>query len=192
MRRDKFLILIVLVSMMMTVACACGNTEEGIAMITEEKENSEERTEEQTEAKEKFLHVFVCGKVKNPGVYRLKNGARIVDAIEAAGGLTKDAAETSVNQAQKIEDGQQITIPSKHEQQESLKEEPSSEESNRISINQATKEELMSLPGIGESKADSIIAYREEHGGFQSTEDLMKISGIKEGVYNKIKDKITL
>ena len=90
-----------------------------------------------------------------------------------------------------MEDGQQIYIPSREEQQVSTAKTGESSD-GLISINQATKEEFMTLPGIGEAKAESIISYREEHGKFQSTEDLMKISGIKEGVYNKIKDYITL
>ena len=103
-----------------------------------------------------------------------------------------DAAYDSVNQAQKMEDGQQIYIPSKTDQQSTLTQKSDESSSDLISINQASKEELMTLPGIGESKADRILAYRQEHGGFKSLEELMNISGIKEGVYNKMKDYITL
>ena len=125
-------------------------------------------------------------------MYRVKKDDRIVAAIEAAGGLTRDAAYDSVNQAQKMEDGQQIYIPSKTDQQSTLTQKSDESSSDLISINQASKEELMTLPGIGESKADRILAYRQEHGGFKSLEELMNISGIKEGVYNKMKDYITL
>ena len=125
-------------------------------------------------------------------MYQVKKDDRIVAAIEAAGGLTRDAAYDSVNQAQKMEDGQQIYIPSKTDQQSTLTQKSDESSSDLISINQASKEELMTLPGIGESKADRILAYRQEHGGFKSLEELMNISGIKEGVYNKMKDYITL
>ena len=91
-----------------------------------------------------------------------------------------------------MEDGQQIYIPSKTDQQSTLTQKSDESSSDLISINQASKEELMTLPGIGESKADRILAYRQEHGGFKSLEELMNISGIKEGVYNKMKDYITL
>lgn len=190
MKKRNRWILIILYIMLIAAICACSKSDSGKEiLISSEKMSKPE--EEKTTSNEK-IQVFVCGEVKNPGVYRLNQDDRVVTAIEAAGGLTKDAAYASINQAQKMKDGEQIYIPSKSEQQNTLTEASKKSSSNLISINQASREELMTLPGIGESKADSIIAYRQEHGVFQSTEDLMKISGIKEGVYNKIKDYITL
>ena len=144
------------------------------------------------------IAVHVCGQVKKPGVYTLAQGARVSDAIDAAGGLTKEAAGDFINQAQKLEDEQQVYVPNQEEAKESPKviqqetnNESHSENKGLVNINQATREELMTLPGIGEAKADMIITYREEHGKFASIEDIKNISGIKDGVFNKICDLIT-
>ena len=149
-----------------------------------------------TESVGKKIFVHVCGQVKHPGVYQLSSDDRIVAAIKAAGGFTKKAAGESINQAEKVSDGQQIYIPSRKEtgKQESSKKAggQGSLSDGKININTAGKEELMTLSGIGESKAADIIAYRQEHGPFSKTEDIMKIQGIKEGIYNKIKDSITI
>lgn len=157
--------------------------------------NSEETS---TSVEQESIAVHVCGQVKNPGVYTLAQGARVSDAIDAAGGLTKDAAGDFINQAQKLEDEQQVYVPNQEEAKESPKEvqqetnnESHSENKGLVNINQATREELMTLPGIGEAKADMIITYREDHGKFASIEDIKNISGIKDGVFNKICDLIT-
>lgn len=155
--------------------------------------------EEQTSVNQESIAVHVCGQVKNPGVYTLAKGARVSDAIEAAGGLTKKAAGDFINQAQKLEDEQQIYVPNKEEANEAplITQQENGNNANRsvnkelININQATREELMTLPGIGEAKADMIMTYREEHGRFATIEEIKNISGIKDGVYNKICDLIT-
>ncbi|MDO4943059.1 MAG: helix-hairpin-helix domain-containing protein [Lachnospiraceae bacterium] len=188
MKKCKMVILITICFMLMAAVCACEKESEDIVVSTEDR--SEQETEESPS--DSAIQIYICGEVKHPGVYQFDRDARIISAIEAAGGLTKEAASEGINQAQKMEDGQQIYVPSRTEQQKMSTEKPGKDSGGLISINQATKEEFMTLPGIGEAKADSIISYREEHGSFQSTEDLMKISGIKEGVYNKIKDYITL
>lgn len=150
--------------------------------------------------------VYVCGAVKHSGVYHLPSGARIVDAIEAAGGCTKNADAECLNQAEFVTDGQRLYIPKKGEQSQASADQNqintfnnSQEnetitgiESGKINLNTATKEQLMTLPGVGESKALAILAYRQEHGGFQSVDEIKKISGIKDGVYNKIKDSIVV
>ena len=154
--------------------------------------------EVKTSVEEESIAVHVCGQVKKPGVYTLAKGARVSDAIDAAGGLAKEAAGDFINQAQKVEDEQQVYVPSQEEAKESPKEvqqETSNdshlENKGLVNINQATKEELMTLPGIGEAKADMIISYREEHGRFATIGEIKNISGIKDGVYNKICDLIT-
>lgn len=136
-----------------------------------------------------FVHI--CGEVENPGVYELPEGSRIFEAVEAAGGFTEQAAESSMNLAGKITDGMQIVILSQDEMriQESAAEEAAA---GRININTASREQLMTLPGIGEARADDIIRYREESGGFQTIEDIKKVSGIKDAAYQKIKDSITV
>lgn len=163
----------------------------------DQKEQNEKNTQQvATKKKSNSIFVHVCGAVKKPGVYELQSNARICDAIKAAGGLKKKAADTEVNQAQALTDGEQVCIPYKIDDEESTVADGSGTssgmEGNKISINQATAEELMTLPGIGESKAQSIIQYREEHGGFQKIEDIKNIQGIKDGVFNKIVDCIVL
>ncbi|MEG2440947.1 MAG: helix-hairpin-helix domain-containing protein [Acetivibrio sp.] len=155
------------------------------------------------------IEVYICGAVKNPGVYALKTGDRVNDAIERSGGLCDDADLEDWNLAAKIEDGGKICILTKKEakkrrkemsQKESLTKESketaevleTSESDGKVNINTASKAELMTLTGIGEAKAEAILSYREKNGTYGSLEDLMKIEGIKSGVYNKIKDYIKL
>ena len=127
-------------------------------------------------------------------------GSRLYEAVSAAGGLREDAEDASLNQASLVEDGQQIYVPTQEEvangtfggaAEEGIVE-SSQPSDGKMNINTADKTQLMTLPGIGESKAAAIITYRETHGNFQSIEDLMKVSGIKEGVFQKIQDKITI
>ena len=144
----------------------------------------------------------VAGAVRTPGVVKLARGARVYEAIELAGGFAKDAAISAVNQASVLQDGQQLYIVTVEEQK--TKQLSSSEDSletsgegrvadaGKVNINQASEEELMTLPGIGASKAADIVRYREEQGRFEQIEDIMNISGIKEAVFGKIKDKITV
>ncbi len=204
-----------------------------------------EKTEETS-----VICVDVSGAVVNPGVYRLPEGARVYEAIAAAGGFLPEADTDVLNQAARLEDEDQIRIPSAtKEAAESAGDSPGenfgkntgenigqnsrdgskesspqsgendtdtendrqekasyglirknqnsqetetsvSENEGRININSASAEQLQTLPGIGESKAAAIIAYRETHGSFSAAEEIMQISGIKEGLYSKIKDKI--
>ena len=130
--------------------------------------------------------IYISGAVKHPGVYELKSNSRVNDAVSAAGGFKKKADRDSLNLAAYINDGEHIHISFK----EKIKSDD--ESSSLVNINKASKEELMTLPGIGESKADSIIKYRDENNGFNSIEELMNISGIKEGVYSKISEYITI
>lgn len=165
---------------------------------TEEQETLEE-TEHNTEKikEEKTLVIYICGAVVSPGVYELPEEARVVHAIEAAGGLREDADTVTVNQARRLEDGEQIRILTKEEAEavdtntdiEGMK---ASGESGKVNINQADVAELMTLPGIGQVKANAIIEYRETNGRFTSIADIKKISGIKESVFSKIEDLITV
>ncbi len=152
-------------------------------------ENTEQKlTEDKTKS---LLYVHVCGQVKNPGVYQLEEGARIFDAVQLAGGLTEEAWEEAINLAKIVTDGEQIRIPDQTEAELFLLEETQTE-SGLINLNQATKEQLMTLTGIGEARAKDIIAYREEHGAFQTIEDIMKVPGIKEAAFGKIKNEIVV
>ena len=130
--------------------------------------------------------VYICGAVKHPGVYRLHGDARVCDAVDAAGAF-------AVNQARLLTDGEQITIPRKGKKSSTKGRTGTDDKvSGLVNINQADLAELMTLAGIGEAKAQLIIDYRTENGSFSSIEDIMKISGIKEGIYNRIKDQITI
>lgn len=145
--------------------------------------------------------VYICGAVKHPGVYRFTQAARVCDVVEAAGGFTKNAATASVNQARYITDGEQIDILSKKQWRKSQKQiqegSPSDnnstlQDSGKVNLNTATETELMTLSGVGQSKAKAIIDYRTQNGSFGSVEDIMQVPGIKEGVYHQIKDSITV
>ena len=147
------------------------------------------------------IYVYICGEVINPGVYELSGDSRIYEAVDAAGGFTENAARECVNLASKVSDGMQITIYNREEAASLLADSaPVGENAGKsgtsgsglVNLNTATKEELMTLKGIGESKAEDIIRYREKSGGFKKIEDIMKISGIKENGFQKIKDSITV
>lgn len=155
------------------------------------EEITTEAAETTGEEKAASIWVYVCGEVRDPGVYELPEGSRITDAVEAAGGMTGDAAETYLNLAETLSDGQKIEVPSV-EMAEALEEAAAQDTSGLVNLNRATEAELMTLSGIGESKAKEIIRYRESRGGFQKPEDLMNIPGIKEGVFHKIRDQITV
>ncbi len=142
-----------------------------------------------TSAGAKRLTVYVCGAVQHPGVYELAEGSRVYETLALAGGVTDDASPTAVNQAQLLTDGEMIEILTVDEamERETAQE---TESDGRVNINTADAEELKTLPGIGEAKADSIIAYREKNGAFAAIGDIKNIEGIKDGVFAKLEDHI--
>lgn len=146
--------------------------------------------EEKTDLSEGKIYVHITGAVKNPGVYIFEKKPRVIEVVEKAGGFKKDAAISGINQAELVEDGTQIVIKNRGDTKTSVKDLPEQERSSLVDINTAGKEQLMTLAGIGESKAMAIIAYREEHGKFKKIEDIMNITGIKNGVFDKIKSQI--
>ena len=162
------------------------------------------------EAETPDIYVHICGAVENPGVYILAAGSRVYEGVAAAGGFREDACEDFINQAGILQDGQRLAIPTEEEvkaddayqalwQEEVQKTEAADMAENSaggkdglININTATESELSTIPGIGTGKAAAIVQYRQENGNFASVEDIMKVSGIKEGTFEKIKDKITV
>lgn len=153
--------------------------------------------------------VYVCGAVNAPGVYMLNGSPRMKDAVEMAGGMSPEADEDILNLAQYISDGQMIRIPyvgeadsyeewSRGQQTEegTSKSADGSQtgsgtaESQLVNINEADVQQLMTIPGIGQSKAEAIIRYREEFGRFEEIEDIMQVSGIKESSFAKMKNYI--
>lgn len=163
---------------------AGSNGKEEVWLEAEAKPQKEEETD--------IIYVQVSGAVNHPGVYELPLGSRVFQALELAGGMTQEAQEKSINQAQTLEDGQMIWVPTAEEAAALPEQQPESlaKDDGKVNLNTATKEELQTLPGIGEAKAQSIVAWREEHGSFTQIEDIMKIEGIKEGVFSKIKDSV--
>lgn len=175
-----------------------------------------ERNDAAESEKREPLYVYVCGAVECPGVYSFEEGARVVDAIEAAGGLSADADGACVNQARKLSDQDQLYIRTLEEKEQ--KEELSSTGSSpagsasgngygllraessagaenaadaRININTASQKELTSLPGIGDTKAAAILADRTENGFYAAPEDLKRVSGIGDATFEKLRDRIT-
>ncbi|WP_177201570.1 helix-hairpin-helix domain-containing protein [Butyrivibrio proteoclasticus] len=141
--------------------------------------------------------VYVCGAVICPGVYELPAVSRADDAVKAAGGFADGADDTYINLAAKVEDGTKLMIPTKDEVKNGLVADSTditgeSGSNGLININKATKEELKTIPGIGEKVAGKIVEYREQSGYFACIEDIMKVSGIKDKLFSKIKEYITV
>lgn len=134
---------------------------------------------------EKQLAVYVCGAVAEPGVYELPEGSRVYEAVALAGGMISGASGTAVNQAELLTDGQMIEIPTEEQQREKAAVEEARSD-GLVNINTADLEELKTLPGIGDAKARSIIAYREQNGAFGALEDIKHVDGIGDGVFAKL------
>lgn len=177
------------------------STEESYEQIDEISEETEKQTTKKEENDTEEIVIHIAGEVKNPGIVRIKEGARIADVIEKAGGLTKEANITNINLAYIIEDGQKITIPSNQEEtKENISNESGGVSENisqtntntktKININKADKEELQTLQGIGESTAQKIIEYRKQNGEFKQIEDLKNVPGIGDSKFEGIKDSI--
>lgn len=150
------------------------NSEELLRFKTSEDELEQENTiEEKSEKKDELLIVHVSGSVKRAGVYQLEKDKRIIDAIEKAGGMLEEADSDALNLAEKIKDGMKIYVPKKGEKPTTS---TNLKSQSYIDLNLAKKEELMTLPGVGEKTADKIIAYREAQ-PFEKVEDLLKVSG---------------
>lgn len=168
------------------------------------------------ETQPEMIYVDVCGAVANPGVFQLAAGSRVFQAIEAAGGYLPEAVQNCVNRAGVLTDGQQLYILTQEEmERQGL--DPAEmagasdgqmngsagtgqntgmtaqvQQDNRININTADEAQLTTLTGIGATRAQAIIAYREENGPFAAIEDIMNVQGIKEGTFAKIKDEIVV
>lgn len=146
-------------------------------------------TEEDSTFCDNLIWVHICGQVMNPGVYSFPEGSRVFDAVDAAGGFTEDADRDSVNLAMTLTDEGKIYIASK-EEKEILSIQGESQTDDKVNINTASLNDLMTLPGIGEKRAESILKLREKKGSFQTVEELLEAEGIKEGIFEEIKDFI--
>ena len=168
------------------------------------------------EMQQAMIYVDVCGAVANPGVFQLAAGSRVFQAIEAAGGYLPEAAQTCVNRAGVLTDGQQLYILTQEEMERQGLDPAEmagasdgqmngsagtgqnagltvqAQQDNRININTADEAQLTTLTGIGATRAQAIISYRQENGPFAVIEDIMNVQGIKEGTFAKIKDEIVV
>lgn len=139
------------------------------------------------------IFVDIKGAVKNPGVYQMKVGDRVKDALDAAGGLTDEADSQKVNLAKRLEDQMAIVVPKVGEEAEEIPAGATSKEEakeEKVNINTATVEELKTLKGVGEKKAEAIIEYRKKNGSFQTKEDLMKVRGIGKKLFESFQERI--
>lgn len=152
--------------------------------ISQEPQEASTNEEEQSSAS---IYIQVAGAVVSPGVYELPSDSRVYSAIEAAGGLLDTADDSDINQAAVLEDGQKIYIYSQEERRQ-LEEQAVAEAAvdGLVNINTADVQQLTTLPGIGENKANQIIAYRNTNGAFSSIEDIKQVSGIGDGIFNQI------
>ena len=176
----------------------------GVGGLFSKKEESVEGTEvvvttvlaEKTEVsttQETVIFVDIKGEVKNPGVYQMKAGDRVKDALEAAGGLTEEADSQKVNLAKRLEDQMVIVVSKVGEEAEEIPAGETRKEATKegkVNINTATVEELKTLKGVGEKKAEAIIEYRKKNGSFQTKEDLMKVRGIGKKLFDSFQERI--
>jgi competence protein ComEA len=201
----KNLIFITIILCLMCPLGGCGNSKNDFYMELSETENGNVETPVVSETVESVdtvdndsIYVYVCGAVQNPGVYELDAGSRLYEAVDLAGGITDEADGTYLNMARLLSDGEQVVVYTV-EEAESIKEEEAvavvkveEAKSGLININTADINELTTLSGIGESRAKAIIDYREKNGAFNSIEDIKNVDGIKDGLFSKIKDNITI
>ena len=146
------------------------------------------------------VYVHICGAVERPGVYQVEEGSRVFQVVEEAGGFLEEAAPDYLNMADAVSDGMKLVVPYADELEAGQAYGETGQAAAgvfasgpaKININTADKAALMTLKGIGESRAEDIIRYREQNGGFQKIEDIMNVSGIKDASFEKIRDDITV
>lgn len=176
---------ILLVSLVMLWGCAKDSlqyVETGTGAVCV----SESDVAETENADYDVITVHICGEVYFPGVYTIYRGSRIYEVVKLAGGFTVLADTEAVNQAKEVSDEEQIYIPSIYEKEET------SDEQGLINLNTADEAALCTIPGIGSTRAKQILEYREKNGDFQKKEDIMNVTGIKEGIYEQIAPYITV
>ena len=196
---------LVLLAVILSMTCGCAKEQETdslFGLLTEETTDTGAGTKEESpdayisDAQEDMMplenetvFVHICGEVVCPGVYEVAADSRIYDVLMLAGGFTEEASEDYLNLAMPVKDGMQIRILSE-EEAEAERNRLANQALGLININTASVADLCTLPGIGESRAKDIIAYRIDNGAFLTPEEIMQVSGIKDAMYEKIKDKI--
>ena len=154
-------------------------------------QNSEVNMDDKKEEQDSKIFVDVKGAVKNPGVFETTKDKRVKDLIEEAGGLLEDADTSTLNLSQKVKDQMVIYVLKNGEKPKQISDgSTSSSNKDVININTANKEQLMKISGVGKTKAEAIISFREKNGDFKKKEDITKVKGIGKATFEKIKDKI--
>lgn len=193
----KYLIAILVIIILIPIYFINSNTNSNNEILVEEQEQEIIDVKEQNEVQEKIV-VDVKGEVNNPGTYEIDNNTRVNEVIEEAGGLTNEADTTNINLSKKVTDEMLIYIPKENEETlpqitESIISTPSTTQSDtKISINTASIDQLMTIKGIGQTKAQAIIDYRNANGSFKSIEELINVKGIGQTTVDKIKEYIKL
>ena len=205
-RKNRFLILgiIVVVAIVLGVSIKIrllNQEEDYITLVQEDGLEKESKLEEVKEDVSK-LYVDIKGEVVNPGVYEISEGTRVIDVILLANGFTENADTSTINLAQKVVDAMVIVVPKigdnigsdevVNDFNVSASNDSYINDNNLINLNTADISELMTLTGIGETKARAIISYREEVGKFKEISEVMQVKGIGESLFAKIKDNITI
>ena len=195
---------------MPVLLCGCGESSEGDALLLNRIDGTQVQTQEiDSESEEepqtvpeseeiRQIYVYVCGAVNHPNVYQADEGSRLFELIEMAGGFTPEADRAGLNLARSVADGEQIRVLTEEETAQGMTfvsentTAQTASDNGLVNINTASVSELTSVTGIGESRAQAIIDYREKNGGFRSVEEIKKVDGIKDGLFSKIKDFITI
>jgi len=163
------------------------NCENTVQIDTLPKDERDINEQEDNDSVETYICVYICGEVQNPGVYMVKDTARVYEVLMEAGGYTMEADQEAVNLADFVSDGLKINIPLKN----IVNGTTNTEETDAlVNINTASESELKEIPGVGDVKAKAIIAYRIKNGAFSNVEDIMMVEGIKTATYEKIKEYI--
>lgn len=162
------------------------------SIFVEENESMEVITKKEEKESVKIV-VDIKGEIKNPNIYWLEEGCIIEDLINVAGGITEEGDLSKINRAQKLNDHEVVIIPNINDKESEIESIiPSSNNENKVNINTASINELDTLSGIGPSKAEAIIKYREENGTFKSIEEIKNVTGIGEALFEKFKENITI
>lgn len=199
---NKYKYYVIIISVILFIVCS------GIFFLFAQKNQKEDSEEELTmtsitsshsseaESLSQQLYVDIKGAVKNPGMYEGAANMRVWDAVLLAGGVSDEADTKQVNFSERIVDQMLIYVPKLGEEVQNIEKEAEAKgegfnDANKVNLNQASESELQTLPGIGQKKAQEIIRYREENGGFKKIEELKSISGFGEKTFEKLKDSIT-
>lgn len=202
-KKEKIILIIIVILILLFIGyyiISKASSVEYINLETEENNIIEEKNEEEIITEEKYIVVHITGAVKNQGIIELKEGSRISDAIESAGGITEEADLSKINLAYTLQDGQKIYVPNINDTEitnnitedagENVIENDNTSKQGKININKASQTELETLNGIGPSTALKIINYRQQNGNFKKIEDIKNVPGIGDSKFESIKENI--